>query len=162
MGENGKKNDDEGGREGLDGSGSRNGGEEQQQQQLMDNDDIEGGNHDDGTMIEIECKEERVEDDKEEERAEEEAEEVEQEFFETSITLAKRLLFLGYCELDGGQISSARQRLVRVHKRSVAENDDLRLILLCLKSHSLSHSSNATMYFALSFSITHHDGLPSQ
>ena len=84
---------------------SRNDGEEQQQQQQqlmdVDNDNIGGGNHDNGTMIEIEYKEERVEDDKEEERAEEdEEEEVEQEFFESSITLAKRLLFLGYCELD--------------------------------------------------------------
>ncbi len=129
MGENGKKIDDNEGTEGLNSSGSRNDGEEQQQeqQQLMDvdNDNIGGGNHDDGTMIEIECKEERVEDDKEEEKAEEEAEEVEQEFFETSITLAKRLLFLGYCELDGGQISSARQRLVRVQEMIVAENDDI-------------------------------------
>ena len=131
----------------------------------VDNDNIGGGNHDDGTMIEIECKERRVEDDKEEESAEEETEEVEQEFFETSISLAKRLLFLGCCELDGGQISSARQRLVRVHKRSVAENDDIRLILLCLKPHTSlipSQDSTTYIYFALSFSITHPDGLPSQ
>ena len=34
-------------------------------------------------------------------------------FIESSMILAKRLLFLAYCEMDGGQISSARQRLVR-------------------------------------------------
>lgn len=33
-------------------------------------------------------------------------------FFESSMVLAKRLLFLAYCELDGGQVTSARQRLV--------------------------------------------------
>ncbi len=34
------------------------------------------------------------------------------DFFESSMVLAKRLLFLAYCELDGGQVASARQRLV--------------------------------------------------
>jgi hypothetical protein len=41
-----------------------------------------------------------------------EQEEEGEDFFETSMVLAKRLLFLAYCELDGGQIASARQRLV--------------------------------------------------
>jgi len=41
-----------------------------------------------------------------------EIEEEGDDFFETSMILAKRLLFLAYCELDGGQIASARQRLV--------------------------------------------------
>ncbi len=37
------------------------------------------------------------------------------DFFESSMVLAKRLLFLAYCELDGGQVASARQRLVSGH-----------------------------------------------
>lgn len=133
--------------ESLNSSGSHDGEEHQQ------NDNIEG----DGTMIEIECKEERVGDDEEEERVEEDQEgEVEQEFFETSITLAKRLLFLGYCELDGGQISSARQRLVRECKRRVW----LKMIydILCtsrfvvLESHNTSlPSSHHSLHISLLF-----------
>jgi hypothetical protein len=41
------------------------------------------------------------------------------DFIESSMILAKRLLFLAYCEMDGGQISSARQRLVRVKVTSL-------------------------------------------
>eukprot|EP00574_Skeletonema_japonicum_P014698 CAMPEP_0201716476 /NCGR_PEP_ID=MMETSP0593-20130828/2432_1 /ASSEMBLY_ACC=CAM_ASM_000672 /TAXON_ID=267983 /ORGANISM="Skeletonema japonicum, Strain CCMP2506" /LENGTH=381 /DNA_ID=CAMNT_0048206279 /DNA_START=1 /DNA_END=1146 /DNA_ORIENTATION=- len=36
-----------------------------------------------------------------------------EDFVQSSMVLAKRLLFLAYCELDGGQVASARQRLVQ-------------------------------------------------
>ena len=48
----------------------------------------------------------------ENEQYEDDEEEDTTSFIESSMILAKRLLFLAYCEMDGGQISCARQRLV--------------------------------------------------
>jgi hypothetical protein len=48
-----------------------------------------------------------------------------EDFFETSMVLARRLLFLAYCELDGGQISSARQRLVSHFVKEFMHNIEL-------------------------------------
>ena len=47
--------------------------------------------------------------------------EEEEEFIATSIILAKRLLFVAYCELDGGQIASSRHRLVSYQYKAVAQ-----------------------------------------
>lgn len=66
-------------------------------------------------------------------------------FVESSMILAKRLLFLAYCEMDGGQIVSARQRLVRVVSLCLL----MMLELECIKCYYM----NISLLFVILTSI---------
>lgn len=76
------------------------------------------------------------------------------DFGESSMVLAKRLLFLAYCELDGGQVASARQRLVSLASRRDIQHVFLVVVILSTPFLELISSLFVVMLFCIASIIS--------